>query len=70
MMSMANTNFDIVDAFQAAFGGRVTEKKPSKSSFNKKPMRQWRVCGDEAWECYYKLRPYLRQKIWRGEPAS
>lgn len=66
MMSVANTNREIVDAFQAEFGGKVNPKKISVLS--KKPQWQWRVHGEEAWACYYKLRPYLREKIWKQEP--
>lgn len=69
MMSVGNTNLEVLQDFQATFGGTVVPKN-SNNGFNKKPMWQWRVCGDQAWECYYSLRPYLRQKIWAGEPTS
>lgn len=69
MMSVGNTNRAILEDYQRHFGGTVTEKA-SNNGFNKKPMWMWRVCGDEAWNCYYALRPYLRQKIWKNEPTA
>jgi hypothetical protein len=69
MLSMANTNREIVECFHQTFGGSVSEKH-CNNGFNKKPMWQWRVQGEIAWQAYYRLRPFLRQKIWIGEPTS
>lgn len=68
-LTMANTDREIVDTFHRTFGGHVNDKPPS-NGFNKKMMWQWRVTGDKAWDAYYALRPYLRQKIWKDEPTS
>lgn len=71
-MSLVNSNREIIDTFHRKFGGCVYEKKVSfpSNKLQKKEMWGWRVWGEGAWETYYQLRPYLREKIWKGEPQN
>lgn len=66
-MSLANTNLSILQEFQRRFGGSVCGKDPKYASnhFQKKMMWQWRVWGETAWEAYYALEPWLREKRWK-----
>lgn len=60
------TDKHIVDLFAETFGGSVKEKPPR--GLGKKMQYRWRVFSNQAWDVYYEMRPYLRIKIWKGEP--
>lgn len=69
-MSMGNSNLAILQMFQQRFGGSVCEKHPKYASnkLQKRMMWQWRIWGDPAWDAYYAMRPFLREKLWKNEP--
>lgn len=71
-MAVSNTNREIIQMFQDRFGGSVGEKRPEWASnrLQKKMMWTWTVCGDQAWDCYYALRPFLKEKLWKDEPVG
>lgn len=67
-MSLPNSNREILDLFHTRFGGSVSRKVAS--ALSKKEMWCWKIQGDAAWEAYYALRPYLREKLWKDEPVG
>lgn len=67
-MGMCNTNREILDLFQAVLGGSIVHKPLGK--LGRKQQWHWSVCGDAAWDAYYKLEPYLREKRWKQEPKG
>jgi hypothetical protein len=67
-LDIGNTNRTILELFKRAFGGNIYEKK-THSPLSRKQMYQWALNGDAAWEAYYAMRPYLREKIWKNEPG-
>lgn len=72
-LSLANSNHDILLMFQAEFGGTINDKpytpKPGRVVQNRQ-MWTWRCASEEAWAAYYKMRPWLREKLWRAEPMK
>jgi hypothetical protein len=67
-LEIAMTDESLVRLYHDTFGvGTVIEKV--LSGWSRKPQWRWRVTGDAAWEVYYALRPYLRLKLWNGEPS-
>jgi len=66
---LSNTNREILQLYQDEFGGAICNKK-LHSPLSRKPMWTWSINGEGAWDAYYKMRPYLREKIWKGEPKG
>ena len=67
-MSLPNSNREIIDLFHPRFGGSVNVKP--MSALSKKQCWCWKIQGEKAWDAYYALEPYLREKRWKAEPVS
>lgn len=66
-MFLANSNLAILEDFRDTLGGTIHVKSKS-SPLTKRDMWTWNAQGEGAWDAYYKLEPYLREKRWKHEP--
>lgn len=71
-MQLTNTNRELVDLFFDRFGGSVTTRSPNipSNKLSKKTQYIWKAYSEKAWDAYYALEPYLREKRWKGEPQG
>lgn len=67
-MEVSMTNQELVELFHSTFAVGSINLKRNVSALSNKPQWRWRVYGEAAWSVYYAMRPYLREKIWKGEP--
>ena len=68
-MFVGNTNREILELFLVEFGGSIYEKSKS-SPLTKKDLWVWSISGERAWDAYYKMEPWLREKRWKQEPKN
>lgn len=67
-LCLVNSNRAIIEEFVRHFGGNIHDRPAKPGTIQRKMLYAWRVYGEDAWNAYYALRPWLREKIWKQEP--